>query len=137
MYPFNEYRYNVNENNPPEIAVGVTINGIIDCQHKVIIERHVFTGHNILLLTGSHDYTKFGMERIKAGNLGGPITIHEGVWLASGCIVYGPCEIGKHSVIGAGAVVTGNVPPYAFVAGVPGRCIKKIPHSPEGEQGNS
>ena len=111
----------------PSIVSGVTINGLIDCIHKVTIEKDVFTGHDVMILTGSHDWTKFGKER-KLSTTGGPITIHEGVWIASRVIILGPCEIGKHSVIGAGSVVTHDIPACQLWAGNPARFIKEIPH---------
>ncbi len=111
----------------PEIADGVYVNGIVDCIHKITIEKDVFFGHDVMLLTGGHDYTKFGEERKKIG-AGGPITIHEGAWIASRAIVLGPCEIGKHAVIGAGSVVTHNIPDYEVWAGNPIRFIKYLKH---------
>ena len=111
----------------PEIADGVGISGVIDCIHKVTIEKCAFSGHDVMLLTGSHDYTKFGEERKKASR-GGPIYIEEGAWICSRVIIIGPCHIGKHSVIGAGSVVTKNIPPYQLWAGNPAKFIKEIPH---------
>ena len=116
------------EANEPEIAENVLFGGIIDCKHKVVIEKDVFTGHDVKLLTGSHDYTKFGIER-RHFVTGGPITIREGVWIASYAIILGPCEIGKHSVVGAGSVVTTEkIPEYQLWGGNPARFIKEIPH---------
>lgn len=112
----------------PEIEEGVTINGTLDCIHKITIEKiekDVFTGHDIMILTGAHDYTKFGTER-KAKGLGGPIYIKEGAWLASRCIILAGVTIGKHAVVGAGAVVTHDVPDYALVAGNPAKIIKYV-----------
>lgn len=109
----------------PEIDSSVVIDGIIDLIHKVTIEKDVFSGHDVMILTGGHDPNKFGKER-KASNYGGPVTIREGVWLASRCMIIGPSEIGKHSVIGAGSVVRGNIPEYSLVMGNPGVVVKKI-----------
>jgi acetyltransferase-like isoleucine patch superfamily enzyme len=112
----------------PEIASGSYIDGVVDCIHKITVEKDVFTGHAIMLLTGSHDYTRFGDER-KATGGGGSIYIEEGAWIASGAIVCGPCRIGKHSVIGAGSVLVGkDIPPYQLWAGNPCHFIKEIPH---------
>lgn len=111
----------------PEIAEGVYVNGLVDCIHKVTIERNVFFGHDVMLLTGSHDYTVFGEERKKRGG-GGPITIREGAWIATRAIILGPCEIGKHAVVGAGSVVTKDIEEYTVVAGNPAKIIKIIPH---------
>ena len=45
-------------------------------------------------------------------------------WIGSGAIIMPDLKIGDRSVIGAGAVVTKDVPPYAIVAGVPAKIIK-------------
>jgi acetyltransferase-like isoleucine patch superfamily enzyme len=47
------------------------------------------------------------------------------VWIGVGAIVMRGVKIGDGAVIGAGAVVTKDVPPYAIVAGVPAKIIKK------------
>ena len=111
----------------PDIHPSVAIDGIVDCVHKVTIEKDVFSGHSVAILTGGHDPYKFGEER-KESTTGGEVIIHEGVWLGSFCIIIGKSEIGKHSVIGAGAVVRGDVPAYSVVIGNPAMIIKSIPH---------
>lgn len=111
----------------PEIDESSAIDGVIDCIHKVIVEKDVFSGHSIWILTGGHNYEKFGEERKREG-AGGPVTIHEGVWIGSGAMIIGPCEIGKHSVIGAGAVVRGFVGEYEVWIGNPAFKLKDIPH---------
>jgi len=56
----------------------------------------------------------------------GRITIEDDAWIATGAIVLPRITIGKMSVIGAGSVVTKDVPPFTVVGGVPARVIKKI-----------
>lgn len=111
----------------PEIAEDVVINGLVDCIHKVTIEKSVFSGHDIMLITGGHDPNKFGQER-KGSNGGGPITIHEGVWIGTRAIIVGAVTIGKHAVIGAGAVVVKDVPEYSLVVGNPAKVVKYYEH---------
>ena len=101
----------------PDIAAGVIISGLVDCIHKVTIEKDVFFGHDTMILTGGHDPYKYGEER-KGSNGGGPVTIKEGVWVATRAVIVGPVTIGKHAVVGAGAVVVDDVPDYALVVGV-------------------
>ena len=55
-----------------------------------------------------------------------PITIEDGVWLASGVIVNGGVTIGKNSVIASGSVVTRDIPEGVIAAGVPCRVIRKL-----------
>ena len=53
-----------------------------------------------------------------------PVNIGHDVWIGSNSTVLGGVNIGNGAVIGAGAVVTKDVPPYAVVGGVPARIIK-------------
>jgi acetyltransferase-like isoleucine patch superfamily enzyme len=53
------------------------------------------------------------------------IKIEDDVWLGIGTTVLDGVTIGKGSVIGAGAVVTKDIPPYSIAVGVPAKVIKK------------
>ncbi len=54
----------------------------------------------------------------------GPIIVGDHAWLGTGVIVLGGVRIGKDAVIGAGAVVTKDVPDGAIAFGVPARLVK-------------
>ncbi|HEX9059562.1 MAG TPA: acyltransferase [Clostridia bacterium] len=95
---------------------------------EIWIDEDTFAGHEVKILAGGHDYTKFGHERAVHPTEGYDIRIGKGVWLGSFCIIVGPVTIGDYAVIGAGAVVTKNVPAYTVVAGNPARIIKSIEH---------
>ena len=95
----------------------------------VTIEPHVFLGHSVSILTGTHDWTKFGAERqVAVPRTGRDVVIEEGAWVSSNATVVGPCRIGAHSVVGVGSVVLRDVPPYTVVAGVPAKPLREIPH---------
>jgi acetyltransferase-like isoleucine patch superfamily enzyme len=53
-----------------------------------------------------------------------PVVIGNDVWIGTGAIILRGLSVGDGAVIGAGAVVTKDVPPYAIVAGNPARVIK-------------
>lgn len=55
-----------------------------------------------------------------------PVRIGSCVLIYSGAIVVPGVTIGDHSVIGAGAVVTSDVEPYSFAAGVPARVVRRL-----------
>jgi len=55
-----------------------------------------------------------------------PVIIEENVWLGSRVTVLPGVRIGAHSVVGAGSVVTHDIPPRCLAAGVPARVIKQI-----------
>lgn len=101
---------------------------VIDCLGQVTIEDNVFFGHRVMVLTGAHDYTLFGLERQMAAIPGQATTIKTGAWICSGAIICPGVTVGEHSVVGAGSVVTKDVPPYTVVGGNPARVIKEISH---------
>lgn len=93
----------------------------------ITVGEHAFFGHNVSVLTGTHDVKKFGAERQKAiPKEGQDVVIGEGVWLASNVTVLGPCTIGDHAVVGACSMVSEDVEPYAVVAGIPAKEIRKL-----------
>ncbi len=93
----------------------------------VTVGEHAFFGHSVSILTGTHDIGKFGVERANAiPESGRDIDVGEGAWISSHAIVLGPCAIGAHAVVGAGAVVQEDVAPYAVVGGNPAKVIKVI-----------
>lgn len=55
-----------------------------------------------------------------------PITVEEDAWIGAGASILPGVTIGKCSIVGAGAVVTKNVPPHTVVGGVPAEKIKDI-----------
>lgn len=108
------------------VSTGTFINTAVG---RVVFEAHAFVGPWVMLLTGSHDYTKFGHERMHSPPYTGrncDIILRAGAWVCGGAIVIGPCDIGEHAVISAGAVVTGNVPAYAIVHGNPGHVLQDL-----------
>ena len=56
-----------------------------------------------------------------------PIIIEDNVWIGVRAIVLKGVTIGRDAVVGAGSVVTRDVPPRCFVAGVPARLIRTLP----------
>jgi acetyltransferase-like isoleucine patch superfamily enzyme len=115
----------------PQIGENVTMSGdgeiFMDTQAQITIGKDTFMGHGVKILTGSHNYYLFGEARQRA-LIPKPVTIGEGVWIASFAIILPGVTLGDHSVVGAGSVVTHDVAPYTLVAGNPSRVIKTIPH---------
>jgi acetyltransferase-like isoleucine patch superfamily enzyme len=94
---------------------------------NIIIGENVFFGHNVSLITGTHDYNLFEKDRMKGiPQEGNDIVVEEGAWIASNVTVIGPCKIGKHSVVAAGSVVKSDIPSYHVVAGIPAKKVKQI-----------
>ena len=63
-------------------------------------------------------------HRLRPNAAKGKAIVGNDVWIGRNAIVMGGVRIGDGAVVGAGAVVTKDVPPYAIVAGVPARIIR-------------
>ena len=87
------------------------------------------SGPNVQIYTATHPLDH--LERTSGRELGKPITIGSYVWLGGGAIICPGVTIGDRSVIGAGSVVTRDIPHDVFAAGNPCRVIKPILPSTE------
>lgn len=81
-------------------------------------------GPNVQLLTPTHPIeAQARRDKLEAA---APIVIEDNVWLGGGVIVLAGVRIGKNSVVGAGAVVTRDIPPNVVAVGNPARVIKDL-----------
>jgi acetyltransferase-like isoleucine patch superfamily enzyme len=93
----------------------------------VTVEDFAFAGHDVLIITGTHDINITGEERMHSVPADGrDIHIGKAVWLGSRAVILGPSKIGDYAVVAAGAVVIGDVPAYAVVGGVPAKLIRTL-----------
>ena len=91
---------------------------VLDARRGYIkIGRNVQLGNFVNLWTGSHDYND-PFFRSKAGKRG-PIEIQDYCWLGPRSTVLYNVNIGEGTVVGAGAIVTKDVPSFSVVAGIP------------------
>lgn len=96
---------------------------ILDC-NEVRIGNHVMIGPNVQIYTAAHllqaEPRNQGLEEAR------PIVIEDNVWIGGAAILLPGVTIGRNAVVGAGAVVTRDVPANAVVAGSPARVIRVI-----------
>lgn len=93
----------------------------------ITVGEYAFFGHDVAILTGTHDIEQFGRARQLAfPREGRDVTIGPGVWLASHVLVLGPLTIGEHAVVAGGSLVREDVEAYTVVAGRPARVVKRI-----------
>lgn len=96
---------------------------------SVTVGDDTLFGHNCMVLTGTHDF----FNGIRGGlnnppieetpSTGRDIKIGAGCFIGSGVIIQGKVSIGNNVILGAGSVVTKDVPDNCFAAGVPARVI--------------
>ncbi|GHD54455.1 sugar O-acetyltransferase [Streptomyces galbus] len=90
----------------------------------ILIGADCQIGPNVQLLTPTHPLEP-GPRRDKL-EAARPITIGDNVWLGGGAIVLPGVTIGHDSVIGAGSVVTKDVPPNVVAVGNPARPVRNL-----------
>jgi maltose O-acetyltransferase len=92
---------------------------LVDYAPITIGEGTAFSKDN-KVITGSHDI--YDRQKVVAK----PITIGKNVWVTTNCVILPGVTIGDNSVIGAGSIVTKDIPANVIAAGNPCKVIKKI-----------
>ena len=93
----------------------------------VTIEDDVFVGHGVMFINDKYPRaTAAGRVQTEADWQVVPIRVRRGASIGSGAVIMCGVTIGERSTIGAGAVVTRDVPDDAVVAGVPARVRKRM-----------
>ncbi len=90
---------------------------------EVRIGDYVFVAPGVHIYTASHPLE--AIQR-RTQEFGKPVTIGNDVWIGGKAIICPGVTVGDRSVIGAGSVVTKDVPPAVVVAGNPARVIREI-----------
>lgn len=133
----NSELFNLIKNNKICVGIGTYGKLNIDCSnaHNELLKIGNYcsiSSQSHFLLGGEHDYKtimdypviekiyKIGTKRKSKGG----IFIEDDVWIGDHAIILSGVNIGKGAIIGAGAVVAKNIPPYAIVVGNPAKIIK-------------
>jgi acetyltransferase-like isoleucine patch superfamily enzyme len=93
----------------------------------LIEDRVAIAPATVVILTSGPNYSKLSELKevsplIKIGN----VRIKHDAWIGAGCIILPDVTIGEFSIVGAGSVVTKDVPAFTIVAGVPAKILRKI-----------
>ena len=90
----------------------------------IFIGDNVMIAPNVILATGTHPISPELRERVYQYNL--PIHIGDRVWIGAGSIILPGVTIGNDSVIGAGSVVTKDIPSGVVAVGNPCKVLREI-----------
>ena len=91
---------------------------------RVRIGRKVLVAAYTYLVGGDHLYDRVDIPVLEQGRTARGIDVDDNVWLGAHVVVADGVRIGRDAVIGAGAVVTTDVPEFHVAAGVPARVIR-------------
>jgi serine acetyltransferase len=92
---------------------------------SIIIEDDVWTGQHVHITDMNHGYELLDLPIGAQGAPVKPVRVGAGSWLGHGVVVLPGVTIGRHVVVGAGAVVTRDIPDFAVAVGAPARVIRR------------
>jgi acetyltransferase-like isoleucine patch superfamily enzyme len=100
----------------------------------VIIEDNVFIGHGVTFVNDSYPRATAAGGALQTEDdwKVEPTVIRMGASIGSGATILSNISIGENAIVGAGSVVTKDVPPNSIVAGNPARVLRYIEQSVEG-----
>ena len=100
------------------VNLNASVGGIIDIGANSLI------GPGVMMRTANHIFSDTDCLIRNQGHDSKDIIIEDNCWLGANVLVMGGIRIGKGSVIGAGSIVTKNIPPMSVAVGVPAKIIK-------------
>ena len=86
----------------------------------ITIEDDVMIAGNVQLLSNNHD--EYERQILTCEE----IIIRKGAWIGGGATILPGVTIGKYAIVGAGAIVTKDVPDYSVVVGIPAKVVKTL-----------
>ena len=94
----------------------------------VVIEDNVFIGHGVTFTNDTYprSATAAGTLQTEADWKVEPTVVKKGASIGSGATILSNISVGENAIVGAGSVVTKDVPPNAIVAGNPARVLRYI-----------
>jgi len=101
--------------------VSVGVGTVMVAHGSIEIGNAVMIGPLCYIIAGTHVHDRVDIPMLDQGHRGHGIRIEDDVWIGAGVVILDKVRIHKGAIIGAGAVVTRDVPPMAIVAGVPAR----------------
>jgi acetyltransferase-like isoleucine patch superfamily enzyme len=101
----------------------------------VVIEDNVFVGHGVMFINDSYPRATTGNGNLQteADWKVERTVVRKGASIGSGATILSNTNIGENAIVGAGSVVTKDVPPNAIVAGNPARVLRYIKNTVEGQ----
>ena len=95
-----------------ENNVSINRNTMIVCHDSITIKEHCSIGPNVMIY--DHDHC-FNAEGIQKGYRTAPVVINKNCWIGGNVVILRGTTIGEGCVIGAGSVVSGNIPAHSLV----------------------
>ena len=107
-----------------EKNVVIGFNSEIFSGSKVFIGENTLISAYVYIIGGGHDYSRVDIPILEQEKPSHGIKIEKNCWIGAGAKVFDNVTIGKDTIIGAGAVVSRDIPAFSIAAGIPARVAK-------------
>lgn len=97
---------------------------VIGCNERIEIGEGTQVAHNATVIDTNHRFDRPDVPLVAQGAETAPIEIGAEVWIGSGAVILKGRKLGDHSVVGAGSVVTRDVPRATVAIGNPAREVQ-------------
>lgn len=91
---------------------------------KLVIGNNVQTGPNVSIYAYNHHFSNKEIDIMSQGYDDLDVLIEDDVWIGAHSVILPGVKIGKGSVIGAGSIVTKNIPSFSIAVGNPAKVVK-------------
>jgi len=91
---------------------------------RVRVGRRVLLAAYTYLVGGDHMYDRVDTPVLHQGRTSRGVDVDDNAWLGAHVVVADGCRVGRDAIVGAGAVVTTDIPDFHIAAGVPARIIR-------------
>ncbi len=93
------------------------------CGGKIVIGDHCLIGPGVVMRTANHKFSRTDLPMQYQGHVHEDILIDDDVWIGANAVILNGVHIGRGAIIGAGAVVTKNIPSMAIAVGIPAKLL--------------
>lgn len=114
-----------------EINIGNGVhmsNCCFNSKNSITIEDDVFIGGGTKIYDSDFHPLDFEMRKSKPNEnfVSKEVIIKKGAFIGAGCLILKGVTVGEHAIVGAGSVVSKDVPDNSIVAGNPAKLIRKV-----------
>lgn len=107
-----------------EKNVNIGFNSEIFSGSKVTIGENTLIAAYVYIIGGGHGYSRVDIPITEQEKISHGIKIERNCWIGAGVKVFDNVTIGEDTIIGAGAVVSKDIPAFSIAAGIPARVVK-------------
>lgn len=115
----------------PELRIGdgcyIGRFGTLACMNQITLGRNVMISDRVFIGDAAHGFFRSDLPiRDQYLSSKGPVLIGDGTWIGIGVSIMANVKIGRNCVIGAGSVVTNDIPDFCVAVGVPAKIVRVI-----------